>query len=289
MQSSTLAFLLIVVVIIAATCAWFATVALSSTTLPTKFLAKEPAKQDQRRLVVMGLAKDIFLNTSNMLSLTNKLKAVFPRVEVWVGENGSTDGTREFLNAHDPALWSVVDLSDLKLPPDRIDRMAALRNALQQRVFSRMEEKEDFYMCVLDFDIPFKLTKVNEWPRALDLLESDKTIGAVTGVGLVQHKMFPKPYFYDTFAYRSKKGEVCKSGTASNWLNMAMKYGGAQFDHSERVGNNFGGVAIYRGYQAKTAEYTSRLADGTIVCEHVPFQDQIGGDVVMSGALLHLS
>lgn len=272
-------FLLVGIAVVFVVAVWFLAGALRRMTLQYKF-RDGPVTPDTRSVVVMGLAKNIGANRVNLPPLARKLKTVFPNMRIYIGENGSTDGTREFLENSD--LWTVVDLSDVELPTNRIDRMAKLRNELQKRV------PIADYVCVLEFDTPYKLANVHEWPRALDLLQ-DETVGAVTGVGLVQHNLLPRLYFYDTFAYRYKKTDPCRQGQTSNWLKMAIKYGGVQPDFIERVGNNFGGVAVYRGKQVEKAEYKSRLEDGSIVCEHVTFQNQIGGDVVVSGALLHVS
>jgi hypothetical protein len=246
---------------------WFLAVALKQKSIEWNFSPKQVENQDQRKLIVMSLAPTL----PNSVVFVQKMKLVFPNARVWVGDASSS----QFVAQHKD-LWSVVDLSDV------VDTKPCLRDALQTRVFASIEEKDDFYVCVIDLDAGFTLSKIHEWPRALDVLK-DPTVGAVTGIGLVQHRMLLTPHFSDVHSFRKQKGETFEA-TPKELFRLGAKYSRATTKFTERVGNNFSGVAIYRGDQARAAQYGS----GEKESEHVYYQDQIPGDVVMCGALLHV-
>jgi hypothetical protein len=270
---------------------WFAVVSVGASRAKKQFklTLKAVPETCDRKLVVLGLAQNIQDKFEDLQNFVIKLKSAFVKCQIYIGENGSKDRSAELLNSKQPSWWTVVKL-DHVVPEDggRIGKMAALRNELQRIVFEQNPE-DDFTLCVVDWDIPFELSFIHEWPKCIELLETNKDVAAVTGIGLLKHPFVPVPCFYDTFAYREKKGDKCKSNSTRDWLRMAFKYGKVDSSFVERVGNNFGGVAMYRSEEARKAKYLSRDEDGGVVCEHVTYQNQIKGDVIMSGALLHLS
>ena len=248
-----------------------------------KAAANQKAHPDLRSVAFIGLARNVILNIGNMKRFAERLTVTFPNSTLWVGENGSTDGSAQELRKC--TLWQVVDLANVTPIQNRIERMASLRNELQRRVL--LKENPEF-VCVLDWDLDFTLTPVCDWPKALNALEVDETLAAVSGIALLKHPLLPHPYFYDTFAFRHQKTDPFKQLAWSKWLNLSQMFGRVDRNFAQRVGNNFGGVCVYRTAQIRSVEYKARDADNAVVCEHVLFQNQIKGDVLMSGALLSL-
>ena len=286
MHPALIFFIVLCSVFAVAVAVYFSIVATSSKSRvdALKAVASRSATPDPRSIAFIGLAQNVILNIDNMKRFVERLKATFPNSSVWVGENGSTDGSAHEI--YKCNMWRAVDLSNVKFETNRIERMASLRNELQTRVL--LEENPEL-LCVLDWDLDFTLTPVCDWPNAFNALKTDDTLAAVSGIALLKHPLLPHPYFYDTFAFRHRKEDPFQQLPWSKWLNLSQIFGNVDRSFTQRVGNNFGGVCVYRTAQVRGIEYKARESmNASVVCEHVLFQNQIKGDVLMSGALLSL-
>lgn len=103
-------------------------------------------------LAILALGRDCAATLPQALDAVVRLADQGVRTHLFVGENGSRDGTRALLDEADPLLVTVVDTAEIQGEPERLRRIARGRNmvAAAARAASRPRA-----VLVVDLDEPF--------------------------------------------------------------------------------------------------------------------------------------
>lgn len=186
-----------------------------------------------------------------------------------VGENGSSDRTRELLESH--AHITLVDTTFMAGIPHRLARMACGREFLLETARSRNESIN--FICVTDLDNVMLIPpKPATFCRAIDHLRADNTLFAIGASSY--------PIFYDLLAFRGAGHDYTNLGrdieaAKKNPLTYYHFHSGRIYrpqllisqQRSLSCESSFNGLCIYHAADYFLGSY--RSLEEAQICEHV--------------------
>jgi hypothetical protein len=244
-------------------------------------LAEEAIEQKKDSAVFaelhfLCLARNCAETLPRFFAYLDRLEAAGLRCSALIGENGSTDGSRQLLEAAAGDRISVLDTAFMGEVSSRLTRMAMGRQALLER--TRSQQVQGF-VCVADLDnVMVAPPDPQGLKQAVERLRSDPGLFAVGASS--------EPYYYDLLSlqaeghdYRSLNGEIAE----------AKKHPASYFQfHKKRIYQNqmavtrsglmeclssFNGFCVYNASEYYLGSY--RAKDESEVCEHVNFNVSI--------------
>lgn len=239
---------------------------------------------DRLRANILGVVRNGGVELGKTLERINALRGRLLSSKVIIATNDNSDDTHQQLIdfAREDHSVYVLNLDGLIIThPDRVDRIAAARNAVLSRLFS-LDEIEPFCV-VLDLDGP--CSNLDERSVTKALCRDD-----VEWEGLFAN---PQTAFYDLYALRCPNWcecDVWKEVDAARkplffrrrWRRelIRQKVFGRQYHIPTSfpaipVDSAFGGLAIYRTGALNGLTYSSRLENGEQVCEHVSLHNRM--------------
>lgn len=225
-------------------------------------------------LAIIGLAKDCERTLPLYFSLLHSLEAGGLTYYSIVGENGSTDKTKELLTAEAQAGFLHVEDTDfLSSIPERLERMARGREHLKEALIDMSIIPR--FVCVVDLDNIMEIPPtVQDMKDALQVLESQPDAFGVSATS--------QPHYYDLLAYErddlSFENLTQKISTAKlNPFNYYKFFVNTIFPAQQALTKNsemtcvsaFNGMAIYRFSDYRTGSYISDQIQS--ISEHIPF------------------
>lgn len=243
------------------------------------------------RIVILSLAKNCAHNVPKLANFAKSLTNLGLSTFTVVGENGSTDGTRDAIKdvITDDASWALVETDEIADTPDRLNRIAHGRHLLQSHVLD-FHPHADF-VIVLDLDNVFDAPpSAAEIVSAIAELNDDDTLFAISAT--------TSPYYYDLLALRapgifSDNIAPRLAELRNNWLRFYVYLSRYVFANQRyvtslggfRATSAFNGLCIYRSAAFAMGSYLSTEI-GTPVCEHVTMNEQIH---LKTGAYIQVS
>jgi hypothetical protein len=264
-----------------------------------------PAQIDTagRTAIFYGMCRDAMPNLGKSKKNIISLSRFFDDCRFVILENGSTDGTREFLeewkkeNKHvtivdgdgEEAQRAInlfakaVPKSDRWKGPKRIARYASLRNQLHAAVKDMvLSGKFEPSHCVcLDLDQNVSLDEKGFYD-SLQKMAEDISVVAISAYGkTVQPWSLPlTSYLYDSYAFLDK-WLIEKNADRRDHIkgkHIWREKIDVSGDKFHQVVSNFGGMSIYR----KTQEFMNNFyavenidKEGRCSCEHVGFNKRL--------------
>lgn len=239
--------------------------------------------------VFYGMVRDGMPGIKNTVQNMIHLSAFFVRAEFCIMEDGSTDGTREYLDsiASNNKKFHIVDgkpetkyyeKSCKNRGPGRIHKYASLRNQQHKIIVDKFG---DLDFCVLmDMD---NVSAINlmQFQNAVDKLQQDSTIDAISGYNRTC-SVFKHPFktiLYDTYAYEDD--HVHQNNMVHDPESKKSSYIWSSpkpiFEHFPKVISNFGGCCIYRNSEKFKNNYyaVEDIQDDKCLCEHVGFNRRL--------------
>jgi hypothetical protein len=228
----------------------------------------------EHEIIVLALAKNCLVYLQKFTDVMLSLHRAGINAVAVVGENGSTDGSTEFLESEfaKQAKITRLDTSSMSDFASRLERMAHGREMLLSFMVERGMTSE--YVLVIDVDDVMEGINAETITKAIRTIENRNDIFAVTPKS--------KPYYYDVLAYRSEN--ICtnpafifdKNANIPGFVRAILYYYIVDkvskfIDQNEDhyVYSAFNGFSLYRYDNYKTGTYESIYARD--VCEHVTF------------------
>jgi hypothetical protein len=194
-----------------------------------------------------------------------------------IGENGSTDSTRELIQAAKPEI-TLLDTSFMDEEPVLRVRIAVGRQALWDAAMGR-EGREEF-ICVADLD---QAIGTPPTPAAvLEAIEVLRSHGRLFAIGASSH-----PVYYDLVSLRAEGFEFLEQFNYA--LDQAKKHPLSYYRfHREHIysaqkrvtqalplvcASSFNGFCIYNAGDYRKGCY--RADDEAYICEHVNFNQSV--------------
>lgn len=258
-----------------------------------------PGDADPKTVLVVGCARNVASTLPRVMANIEALDGSLRVLRCVIVENGSTDGTKEWLErwaAADPR-HKVVSLDDeIGHLERRTERLAVARNRCLAEI--RAVGVEDAgTLIVADLD------SVNAEPWDLGALRRACAFlharASTAGVFAVQ-----KGRYYDVWALRHAKWCPSDCWRQVDCYSRLLGKCRAQkiFVHSRqraiatgaapiRVRSAFGGLALYKTSFAMQAFYVGVENNGRQICEHVAFNERIcrlGGELYIFPELMNL-
>lgn len=225
-------------------------------------------------IIFLALARDCAEFIPGLLAALQRLSRFGLKVHALVGENGSTDNTRELLEEATARndLISVIDTSFMSMSSERLQRMARGRQFLADYGVRSFGAARAF--CVVDVDEPFlESLKPAALQAALERVLTDRSIFAVSATS--------RPTYYDLLAFEDDErsyAEIDKQmqyRQGSPWVYYKffrdVVYPAQQqlTADSELVCRSaFNGLCLYSADAYAIGSYLSP-DDNSSICEHV--------------------
>jgi hypothetical protein len=227
----------------------------------------------QVAIAFLGLARDCVGSLPIFFRFVDSLDQASISSVVLIGENGSTDGTRELLERRAAeGRLQVVDTGFMAGIPRRLQRMAQGREKVKLAL--KNSGARPAYVCVVDLDRVMTIPpRVEDFTQAMELLANDERLFAVSADS--------KPYFYDLLAYEDDelsfawlphKSEEVATMRPRRYYGQILKHISAYQRSLTKLGDrlcisSFNGMCIYKASYYSRASY---LATGKVdICEHL--------------------
>ena len=249
-----------------------------------------PKVRGEVEFAVLGLARNCDAGAHSLLAELHSWSTAGIGVVAFVGENGSSDATRETLMRGGRAV-RVVDTSAIASESDRFRRMAAGRQLVMNAFIDSGIGAR--YVVVVDLDGPFlQSAGLGAVRTAASMLDDPKLIGV---------SATSKPYYYDLLAldgpnlhYGARLAELLRLKGS-----VVTRYGAYERDvyrEQKRLTrmvpmncvSAFNGICIYRATDYRRVSYVS--VDFVNQCEHITLNrllhELTGGHVRVSDRLI---
>jgi hypothetical protein len=224
-------------------------------------------------ILFLCLARNCASTLPKFLGYLDELRRAGVGCSAIVGENGSTDSTREQIQSAGPGV-TLLDTSFMDREPSRTTRMAVGRQALLDSAVARSGAEE--FICIADLDQAIASPPAPESVSAgIERLLSDRSLFAIGASS--------RPVYYDLISLRAQGFEflndLCKEIERSKHYPLTY----FQF-HQERIysvqedvtlslpllcESSFNGFCLYVAEDYLKGSY--RASDEDRVCEHVNF------------------
>ena len=229
-------------------------------------------------LLFLCLAQNCERTIPNFLDFLQDLRAVGFECYAIIGENGSTDRSRELIKSAYSQGVELLDTGDMSQHPNRLHRMAVGRDLLLHAARNRISGPGAF-ICVADLDNVFEQPPDHKVVRqVISRLTKEHSLFAVGATSY--------PYYYDLLSmraaghdYSSLNAEIAKAKK-----NPFTYYG----FHENRIYANqraitaagpivclssFNGFCVYNANSYLAGTYLAENMDN--VCEHVTMNSSI--------------
>lgn len=234
------------------------------------------------KITFLALAKDCADYLSRIFDLLNETERQGFVVECYIGENGSSDNTRDLVIAHalnDPRVTLVPTDAMAKIS-GRLTRMAVGREILRKSWLLKQDGSD--IVCVLDTDgvIPLSTGERMDFKGAVEALWNDRQLAGISSTSI--------PFYYDLLALRVPEqfnydiGPALRFGKRDpifHYLVHARLVYPAQRNITQsiplRTQSSFNGMALYRAIDYAAASYIRIKTHDE--CEHVDFNRQLCG------------
>lgn len=247
-----------------------------------------------RNIAICGLVRNCAKTVRADIQLLAKAFAPHGQLRWFLVESDSTDKTLarlEQLKAEIPN-FDYVSLGKLdETVPERTHRIAVCRNTYLDHLATLPEGSVD-YVVMADLDgLNTKLTAdgvASCWTRDdWDVCAANQD-GPYYDIYALRHPIWCPTDCWAQFGfleqYRPNKTRNIYTAVLSRMLRIPP-----DSDWIE-VHSAFGGLAIYRWASIGAARYTGVLADGTVICEHVPMHEAMranGARIYINPALIN--
>jgi hypothetical protein len=196
-----------------------------------------------------------------------------------IGENGSTDRTRDLIEEMSGQYITILDTSCMTEGKSRLARMAVGRQALLDAARARGTSQD--FVCVIDLDnVMLAPPAPSAVHTAIDTLRSDSTLFAIGASSY--------PVYYDLLSLRIDGGddllhlnraiEIAKSNLFLYYHfhrdRIYMLQRNYTISSPVRCSSSFNGMCIYNASEYLLGSYRSH--NESDVCEHVSFNLSIG-------------
>ena len=266
-------------------------------------------------MAICGTARNAALGLRESLAAIDEIRSAAESSCVVIVTNDNDDETERLLaewSKDKPASLVIVCDGIARALPDRIDRLAAVRNMYLQALCEQAVNYD--VLAVLDLDGPN--AQLSAAAVANTLVSAPRDWAAMFANQPIA--------YYDLYALRHSNwvdadvwSEVQKACDWMRvpyvrWANRATRgrIYSALYRRSVRkyvyerqyciepqhppieVESAFGGLGLYRFDAALVARYESRLPSGEVICEHVPFNRSIssrGGRLYISPSMLNIA
>lgn len=223
----------------------------------------------------LALAKDCRDTLPHFVDFIRALRRSGMRCVAFVGENGSTDGSAEFLAAVERAGELVVVATPMmSATPDRLQRMALGREHLKNALAGSGIDVA--YVCVADTDnVMRRPPSVDAFRQALAKLQRPELFG----VSATSH-----PHYYDLLAYEDdglsfEHLAVEIKAHQTNLLAYYRFFTEAIYPHQRALTSDrerlcrsaFNGMCVYAARDYHLGSYLATGDDGVHRPEHVVF------------------
>lgn len=256
---------------------------------------KSPCQQ--RRAVFVGLARNCAWFLPAVIQNIERLATLYRQSAVVIIENDSSDASKSILRdwLANRANGTLIELDGLAArEPKRTQRISTARNAALDYIRSSPIGSWD-HLVVLDLDdVNTHPISCNGFERAVDFLEGNPTVAGVFANQSIA--------YYDIWALRSAwcRADCWKQISARpQWMSLELAK--TIYVHVPqvvipehappiRVDSAFGGLAIYKLGSIANFKYEGLDVDGTEICEHVAFNQQIsesGGQLFIYPGLIN--
>jgi hypothetical protein len=240
-------------------------------------------------LLLAGIAKDVRKAIPRVMKNAETYGRLFGEHKIIIVENSSSDGTKEFLRR-----WALEAPNRIHIDADstRIIRseanprgatvplLSAYRNLYLEQVSKEDSERFPF-LCILDCDeVNVKPVSLDAIALGVDFLSSDRARAAVFAN--------QRGFYYDIWALRHNvwcPGDCWQELKA--WCEAGLSREAAQSCIGSKqvhipsnappieVESAFGGLSIYKTAFLRDCKYRDFHENGSVVCEHVEFHQQI--------------
>lgn len=249
---------------------------------------QEQSKRTER-VICLGLVRNAIEGLPSMYEVIKNVSSVFSNTCCIFVENGSRDGSREYIETKfKPLVPTTVIEPDLNHPAmenisvtgrgtGRILRMCYLRNLLLEAVdFGAVD-------VIIMFDADLKaFINVLDVEHAIDKLLGSPDIACVTGVGLGVQLYFPfMKMMVDTLAYVDEHSKIMGRYKAAAYAHL-KNWSKEPADGMEVI-SNFSGFALYKPSAIENVRYEVEhdKEDHRAISEHVTFNKLIDGKIVL--------
>ena len=226
-------------------------------------------------IIFLGLAKNVFNTIGNFFKSCEATYKRGLKVCVIIGENGSSDNTRKFLEnlKIDNLSFYFIKTDFLDSYKNRIVRLTHGREFLRKYIIKNKISSK--YVSVIDLDtVIAKGFNIDEYLKTIEILEKNKqNLFAVSSKS--------KPYYYDMLPLIIKdyfEHDVYKIQTAFNPLNFYKVRKNFVYQFQEKVTkmrdvltlSSHNGLTTYYYKYFINGSYLSNEKD-TIKSEHINF------------------
>lgn len=245
------------------------------------------------KIIVTGLLQNCFRQIPQLMERCMRIVSMFKDYRIVILENNSSDDSRKYLlewaeknkkvtilcndayaiNTAECDIFSAKSSNDHSPMPDRIQRMAYLRNIYMDHVSHYYKDFD--YMCVMDMDLDGELM-IDGFFHSLWVMEKKKASGvAGNGVILRDNGDF---YYYDSFAHVEVDEphimtDIASKSEHDNYVHINMTHLYTTQMTPDRVRSAFGGIAIYDLKRIINHRYS--YSSTFLSCEHAFFHDNM--------------
>lgn len=233
---------------------------------------------ENRPVIIVGIVKDIQKSIHKDLANLSRAFNMFKEIHWYLVESGSTDQSTQVLAKikSENKYFEFESLANTH--ESRTEVMAQARNAYLVYLRNKVDIKEFPYVVVADFNLlNDKLTSkavYSSWARNdWDVVTANQS-GKYYDIWALRHDLWSPndcwkqhaflreyikfPELAITYAIRARMIKIPRN---SNWI---------------RVKSAFGGLGIYKTeLLMKPGFYKGKDNDGEVICEHVPFHENL--------------
>lgn len=245
------------------------------------------------KIIVAGLLQNCFRQLPQLMERCMRIVSSFKDYRIVILENNSSDDSRKYLlewakdndkvtilcgdayaiNTEECDIFSAKFTNDHSPMPDRIQRMAYLRNVYMDHI-SHYYKNFD-YLCVMDMDLDGELM-IDGFFQSLWVMQKKKATG-IAGNGMIRRENGDF-YYYDSFAHVELNEphimtDMSSKSEHDNYVHINMTHLYSTQMTPDRVRSAFGGIAIYNLQRIIKNRYN--YSSTYLSCEHAFFHENM--------------